>query len=298
MPSFAAENREWRPAVLEDEHIGKIKAYRLVTQSGKHSRIYLARLLFSHHTPFTRRLRHDKSVQFSEQFYYLFCHKHDPNRTRQEHNKQKKQFESNRSIQTKKEFATILRQAQSAETATLAESRIDAKQTDITMKELGLVMSDDEDEEKENANASKRRISENQDNFEVELDNLQLSSSQHNSTGIGLEVSDEEDEDDESVDGKQARKEWNRRQKALLLDLLTKSVIYDKHLKKRREQTKDELDRITQNNRHNEIDQRIEDPEYKCGSCGKTLDSVEGVPKEAHEEICARTRRYLNERRN
>ena len=236
MPSFAAENREWRPAVLEDEHIGKIKAYRLVTQSGKYSGIYLARLLFSHYTPFTRRLRHDKSVQFSEQFYYIFCHTHEPNRTLREHNKQKKQFESNRSIQTKKQFATILRQAQSDETATLAESRIDAKQTDISMKDLGLAMSDDEDEEKENANASKRRISENQDNFEVELDSLQLSSSQHNSTGIGLEVSDEEDEDDESVDGKQARKEWNRRQKAILLDRLTKSMINGKHLKKRRDQ--------------------------------------------------------------
>lgn len=236
MPSFAPENREWRPAELEDEHIGKIKAYRLVTRSGKYSGIYLARLLFSHHTPFTRRLRHDKSVQFAEQFYYLFCHTHDPHRTRQEHNKQQKQFESNRSIQTKKEFATILRQAQSGDTAALEESRIDAEQTDVSMKALGLVLSDDEDEEKENANASKRRISENQDNFEVELDNLQLSSSQHNSTGIGLEVSDEEDEDDESVDGKQARKEWNRRQKAILLDRLTKSMINAEHLKKRREQ--------------------------------------------------------------
>jgi len=290
MPGFAPDRREWRPVLLEDEEIGKTKGFRLVTEYGKYSEIYLARLVFLHHTPFTRRWRHDKTVDFTEQFYYLFCHTHDTNRTAQEHNKQQKEFESNRSIKTKTQFATILQQAHQSCDKSLEE--IDTKKDTAY---LGLDMSDsDDDDEKENTIASEEAANEN---FEVELGNFRQLSSPKNKT-VGLEVSDEEDEDDENVDGKQARKEWNRRQKAMLLNRLAKNLIYKHHLKNRRDQAKDELDLLSQTYRHSEIDQRIEDPEYKCGTCHRTLDSVEGVPKEAHEAICADTRRYLENRRN
>ncbi|CAG5094597.1 Oidioi.mRNA.OKI2018_I69.XSR.g13695.t1.cds [Oikopleura dioica] len=187
-------------------------------------------------------------------------------------------------VQTPEQLADIVRKShreveeeenrtQGTSSSTGADSQVQAEKSKKNeFSDLGLDMSDEEEDEGIVEAANKDPSID--DDMEKCLKGLELSD----------EEEDEDEEGSENVDGKQARKEWMKKQKADLIEKIARAIHKNIMLTKREKEIDDEMDRLMQN-RSDEIERRIEE-RYTCGTCGKMLDSVKGVPEAKHEHFC------------
>ena len=232
-------SRKWKPVNLCDEEIGETKCFRYLTPHGNISDPYYGRLVYLHATPFTKRTVSDAEVPDNELFWYLFCYKHDPNMTKEEYIKMERKFHKTmEAVQTPEQLADIVRKshreveeeenrAQGTSSSTGADSQVQvekSKKNDFS--HLGLDMSDEEEDEG-NVEAANKDPSID-DDMEKCLKGLELSD----------EEEDEEEEGSENVDGKQARKEWIKKQKADLIEKIARAIHKNIMLTKREKEVK------------------------------------------------------------
>lgn len=76
-PGFPREKREWTSVSLNDEEIGKTKAFRFFEETGEVSETLIGRVGFFRSNPFTGKKTADKTASFAKQVMFYISAKMD-----------------------------------------------------------------------------------------------------------------------------------------------------------------------------------------------------------------------------